>query len=143
MLFAVLIGLALAAGLGCERKPRTSAADQAIAGLRWTNQLEHYRSEILTGSWTRAGNCWAKLSNNTNWTEEELGQWMHFQTEVIQFCKTPELRRSAMQQLSFFPDAARPYLGWLKEGLATNLFSDPFIAEKARETVTRLENAPP
>lgn len=126
--------------IGCDREPRMSPTDQAIAALPWTNQLKQYRSEILTGAWDRAGICWAKLDDKTNWADEELKQWIQFQTEVVQYCETPELRRSAIQELYWHPDAARPYLGWLKDGLATNLFSDSFIAQKARETIMRLEN---
>ena len=49
------------------------------------------------------------------------------------------LRKSAMQQMYCFPEASRKYLGWLKDGLATNCFVDADAATKARELVSDLE----
>ena len=138
--------LALGCGVlpGCERKPTTSSAEQAIALLPWTNQLEHYRGQVLTGSWEHAESAWAKLKK-AHYTDEEMGRWIHFQTQILEetkndALKTP-LRHSAMQQLYWHPEASRPYLGWLKDGLATNLFSDSITIQKARETVEDLEKA--
>ena len=113
-----------------------------MARVPWTNQLEHYRGQVLTGSWEHAENAWAKLRKKY-YSDEELKPWIQFQVEILEetkndALKTP-LRHSAMQQLYWHTEASRPYLAWLKEGLKTNLFSDPITFQKARETVEQLE----
>ena len=139
---AALLALGCAVFPGCERKPATPSAEQTIALLQWTNQLEHYRGQVLTGSWEHAESAWAKLNKN-QYTAEEIKRWIQFQTEILEqtkddALKTP-LRHCAMQQLYWHPEASRPYLGWIKGGLATNLFSDSITIQKARETVEELE----
>lgn len=141
---ALIVALALGVGFlfGCERK--ATKAERTVASPPWTDQLERCRGEVLTGSWDHAESAWAKL-NKEHYTEEEMRRWIRFQTEILEQTKNDalkiSLRHSAMQQLYWNMDATRPYLGWLKDGLRTNLFGDPITVQKAQETVDRLEGA--
>ncbi len=139
-----VLALGFAVLPGCERKVTTPSAEQAIASLPWTNQFDHYRWEVLTGAWNHAESAWAKLRKE-RYSEEELNQWIRFQMEILEQTRNDalkiSLRHSAMQQLYFNGEAVRPYLGWLKDGLRTNLFADPITTQHAQETVKDLERA--
>ena len=140
----VVLALSFAVVIGCGRKASNSAKELAGPVMAWTNQLDYYHDEILTGAWANAESCWGRLSLKRTWTDDEMARWIRFQTEILEQTRTDPLkgplRDSAIQQIYYNSEAAQPYLGWLKNGLATNLF-DSVVAQKARETVADMEKA--
>jgi hypothetical protein len=50
-----------------------------------------------------------------------------------------EIRIMAVQELGDVPKFGIAYRDWLKDGLATNLFTEPRVQQKAREVLQNLE----
>jgi len=110
--------------------------------MTWIQSLNAARPTILDATWDKAGPAWAGL-NKERYSTEEMNVWLKLQVDILQETRQDALksglRKSAMQQLYFFPYDSKQYLNWLKDGLATNLFVDADVATKARELVSELE----
>ena len=137
----VLVTASLAVG-GCGRRSATPPPP-AAAAEPWTNLLAKTRMAVLTARWHQAENAYADLRLKAIWPPEELELWMRLQVDILeQTRKDPlkdQIRLSAIQQFYNYPTASQHYLPWLKQGLETNLFSEPRVAEKARQVVLELE----
>jgi hypothetical protein len=135
----VLLGI----GLSCSKEATNSDQPKVSNTVNWTNLLEENRALVLTGGWLRAESAYNKLVKVT-YSDDELKSWLDFQIQIIE--KTAQdrekgtLSRSAIQQFGFYPAAAKPYENWLRDGLRTNRFSDPFVAQQAREALSRIES---
>lgn len=72
---------------------------------------------------------------------------MHAQPEIVQGTRSDplkdEIRIMAVQELGTTPKFGVAYRDWLKDGLATNLFMEPKVQEKAREVLQELEQYRP
>jgi hypothetical protein len=123
-----------------------SCADEGAVPERqvaWTNLLASSRSGILTGSWYQAESEWSKLKK-PNWSNEELRLWMELQVEILDKTKNDPLKESlrlvAIQEMYFYPQAARLHLEWLKKGLQDGMFKMK-VRRKAQETVDAIESS--
>jgi hypothetical protein len=98
---------------------------------------------VLTARWDQAENAYADLRLKAVWPPEELELWMRLQEDILEQTRNDplkdQIRLSAIQQFYNYPKASQRYLPWLKQGLETNLFSEPGVAEKARQVVVGLE----
>lgn len=141
------LGLVLVAGsaaiTSCNRKADAPPSAPTAATKSWTNMLTEARATVLTAKWDQAENSYAELRSKAIWPPEELALWMQLQADILEQTKADplkdQLRLTAIQQFQNHPEVSRRYLGWLKEGLATNLFLEPRVAEKARKIVADLE----
>jgi hypothetical protein len=139
-IFAIFLGLSC---LSCHKESNELPERQGEVLMPWSESLNSSKSIILTGSWDRAESAWAKL-NKENYSRTELAAWIQLQVEILEATRRDKLksglRKSAMQQLYWFPEESKAYLEWLKQGLATNLFIENDTENKAREIVARLEH---
>src|ERR1039458_2806068 len=133
----VLTAACLGVG-GCGRRSATPPPP-AAAAEPWTNLLAKTRVAVLTARWDQAENAYADLRLKAVWPPEELELWMRLQVDILEQTRSDplkdQIRLSAIQEFYYRPKVSQRYLPWLKQGLETNLFSEPRVAEKARQVV--------
>jgi hypothetical protein len=128
-------------GLSCERK-KTQVAT-ALISMNWTNLINTSRSTIVTGRWEYAEEAWMDLKlQKSKLTDPELKLWIQLQVDILQGTRSDplkeEIRIMAVQELGMTPKFGIAYRDWLKDGLATNLFTEPKVQQKAREVLIEL-----
>jgi hypothetical protein len=140
----VSVGVTCALLIGCSggnERPVDSLPGAPL--LTWTEALTNCRSTILTGDWLKAESCWNRLLVKRPRSPEEISEWIQLQIDILAGTRKDRLkgglRMSAVQQLYYLSDEARPHLTWLKQGLATNLFLEADVAQKAREVIAEME----
>lgn len=76
-------------------------------------------------------------------TDPELKLWIQFQVEILQGTRSDPLKDEihimAVQELGETPKFGIAYQDWLKNGLATNLFTEPQVQQKARDVLQELD----
>jgi hypothetical protein len=111
--------------------------------MSWSELLETNQPIILSGSWERAENAYAELRKGV-YSDAELKLWMALQVAILEKTTADpskdELRLSAVQQMCNFPNAVRPYIGWLRDSLATNRFAEQRVRDKASEALRLVES---
>ena len=140
MLVLVLVSVI---GLGCERKTTPMAATP-VSMNNWTNLIDASRSTIMTGEWWAAEKSWMDLRiKRSQLTDPELKLWIQFQVEIFQGTRSDPLKDEihvmAVQELGETPKFGIAYRDWLKNGLATNLFTEPQVQQKARDVLQELD----
>ena len=126
---------------GCGSKTTPVATPSPV---NWTNLLNTSRPIILTGDWAHAESAWMDLSiRRSQLTEPELKSWIQFQADILQATRSDplkeEIRIMAVQELGETPKFGIAYRDWLKDGLATNLFTEPKVQQKARQVLQDFE----
>jgi hypothetical protein len=143
--FVALLFIASLIWCSCNRHSSPAGTMQKQTRMTWLEQLNASRPMILTGEWNHAESSWAHLVRD-HYSEQESREWVKLQVDVLEQTRNDRLksglRMSAIQEMFFYPDISRQYLGWLKEGIATNLFVETNAASKAQELVDLLEKGP-
>ncbi len=141
-LLIAFLAIVFSVSWSCGRKNQITVNPTAMS---WTDLLNTNGPTIMSGSWEQAENAYAMLRKGV-YTDAELKLWIALQVEILE--KTAgdpskdELRLSAVQQMCNFPNASRPYLGWLRDSLATNRFAEKRVKEKANEALRLLGGEP-
>jgi hypothetical protein len=145
---AIIIALSVgfATILACRQKEVTRPHDSDGPKMNWTNALASNRPVILTGEWLKAESGWSRLHLQRADNPEQIEEWIQLQVDILEQTRSDPLksglRMSAIQQLYYFSDQARSRLAWFRNGLATNLFVDHEVEQKAREILSEMEKNP-
>ena len=112
--------------------------------MNWTNLIDTSRSTILTGRWEYAEESWMNLNlQKSKMTDAELKLWIQLQADILRGTRSDplkeEIRIMAVQEIGMTPAFGIAYRDWLKDGLATNFFTEPKVQQKAREVLQELE----
>jgi hypothetical protein len=125
--------------VACKRRTQTPSN---VPALTWKDMLYRDSGVVLTGSCYKAEAAWTRLKCQLGRNNNDLREWLDFQKQILESTsnRPPEsVCIMAAQEFCFYPWMYDSYKPWLKDCIDANLFENPLVLQKAKDTLLDME----